>query len=124
MLLHKIAIRAKHASNLVDAIVPENSLEDIVRAQAMKSAKSILQEVHHHMKLEKQKVNPEIYDQQSELIVQFLNRENLRSKRISPSVALKNSLTSGRPLKLQIALIQIKRNTAISIGLMTIGHSS
>lgn len=63
----------------VYAIVPETSLEDIVRAQAMKSAKAILQEVHHHMKLEKQKVNPEIEKEQiKELAEEILSNMDSR----------------------------------------------
>lgn len=63
----------------VYAIVPETSLEDIVRAQAMKSAKAILQEVHHHMKLEKQKVNPENEKEQiKELAEEILSNMDSR----------------------------------------------
>lgn len=63
----------------VYAIVPETSLEDIVRTQAMKSAKAIVQEVHHHMKLEKQKVSPEIEKEQiKELAEEILSNMDSR----------------------------------------------
>ncbi len=48
----------------VYALVPDSSLEEVVRTQAKKSAKSLIQEIHHHMKLEKQKVNSEVEKEQ------------------------------------------------------------
>jgi predicted DNA-binding mobile mystery protein A len=48
----------------VYALIPATSLEDVVQIQASKSAKALIQEIHHHMKLEKQKVNPEIEKEQ------------------------------------------------------------
>lgn len=63
----------------VYAIVPDTSLENIVRAQAMKSAKALTQEVHHHMKLEKQKVNPEAEKEQiRELAEEILSKMDSR----------------------------------------------
>ncbi len=48
----------------VYAFVPETTFENIVREQALKAAKNIIQEVHHHMTLEKQKVSSEIEKEQ------------------------------------------------------------
>ena len=48
----------------VYALIPDNSLEDVVQTQSIKSAKAIIQEIHHHMKLEKQKVNSEVEREQ------------------------------------------------------------
>lgn len=50
----------------VYALVPERNLENIVREQAYKSAKSLVQDIHHHMKLERQKVTPELEKEQIE----------------------------------------------------------
>jgi predicted DNA-binding mobile mystery protein A len=64
---------------LVYALIPDTSLEDIVRIQAKKSAKALIQEIHHHMKLEKQKVDPEIEGQQiSELAEEILAKMDSR----------------------------------------------
>ena len=63
----------------VYALVPDNSLEEVVRIQAKKSAKALIQEIHHHMKLEKQKVNSEVEKQQiDELAGEILNKMDSR----------------------------------------------
>lgn len=48
----------------VYALIPDTTLEDVVQIQARKSAKALIQEIHHHMKLEKQKVKPELEKEQ------------------------------------------------------------
>lgn len=63
----------------VYALVPETSLEEVVRIQAKKSAQSLIQEIHHHMKLEKQKVNSEFEKEQiNELAEEILNKMDSR----------------------------------------------
>lgn len=63
----------------VYALVPANSLEEVVRIQAKKSAKSLIQEIHHHMKLEKQKVNSEVEKEQvDDLAEEILNKMDSR----------------------------------------------
>lgn len=63
----------------VYAFVPDTSLEDVVQIQAKKSAKALIQEIHHHMKLEKQKVNPEVEKEQiNELAEEILNKMDSR----------------------------------------------
>lgn len=63
----------------VYALVPDTSLEDVVQAQSIKSAKAIIQEIHHHMKLEKQKVNSEIEKEQvDDLAAEILNKMDSR----------------------------------------------
>ncbi len=63
----------------VYALVPDNSLENVVQVQAKKSAKALIQEIHHHMKLEKQKVNSEIEKEQiNELAAEILNKMDSR----------------------------------------------
>lgn len=58
--------KAAHAMGckLVYAIVPDTTFDSIIREQAQQSAIEIIQNVNHHMKLEKQKVNPEIEKEQ------------------------------------------------------------
>ncbi len=48
----------------VYALIPDTTLEEVVQIQARKSAKALIQEIHHHMKLEKQKVKPELEKEQ------------------------------------------------------------
>ncbi len=63
----------------VYALVPEISLENIVEVQSKKSAKAVVQEIHHHMKLEKQKVTPEIENEQiKELAEEILTKMDSR----------------------------------------------
>ncbi len=63
----------------VYALVPDTSLEEVVKTQAKKSAKAFIQEIHHHMKLEKQKVNSEIEKEQiDELAEEILNKMDSR----------------------------------------------
>jgi predicted DNA-binding mobile mystery protein A len=46
------------------ALIPDTTLEEVVQIQARKSARALIQEIHHHMKLEKQRVNAEIEKEQ------------------------------------------------------------
>ena len=63
----------------VYALIPNASLEEVVQIQAKKSAKALIQEIHHHMKLEKQKVNPEIEkDQINELAEEIITKMDSR----------------------------------------------
>jgi predicted DNA-binding mobile mystery protein A len=63
----------------VYALIPDLSLEEVVRVQAKKSAKALIQEIHHHMKLEKQKVNSEVEKEQvDELAEEILNKMDSR----------------------------------------------
>jgi len=63
----------------VYTLVPDVSLEEVVRTQAKKSAKSLIQEIHHHMKLEKQKVSAEVEKEQvDELAEEILNKMDSR----------------------------------------------
>lgn len=63
----------------VYALIPDTSLAEVVQIQAKKSAKALIQEIHHHMKLEKQKVNPEDEKEQiSELAEEILNKMDSR----------------------------------------------
>ena len=63
----------------VYALVPDTSLEEIVQIQAKKSAKELIQEIHHHIKLEKQKVNSELEKEQiDELAKEILNKMDSR----------------------------------------------
>jgi predicted DNA-binding mobile mystery protein A len=63
----------------VYALIPETSLEEVVRIQSKKSAKDLIQEIHHHMKLEKQKVNSDVEKEQiSELAEEILNKMDSR----------------------------------------------
>ena len=54
----------------VYALVPNTTLEEVVQIQSRKSAKALIQEIHHHMKLEKQKVNTEIEKEQIQDLAQ------------------------------------------------------
>ncbi len=64
---------------LVYAVIPESSLENIVQVQSKKSAKSLVQEIQHHMKLEKQKVSPEYENEQvKELAEEILTKMDSR----------------------------------------------
>lgn len=61
------------------ALIPDTSLEEVVQMQARKSAKALIQEIHHHMKLEKQKVNLEVEkDQINELAEEILTKMDSR----------------------------------------------
>jgi predicted DNA-binding mobile mystery protein A len=63
----------------VYALVPSTSLEEVVQIQAKKSAKALIQEIHHHMKLEKQKVNSEVEKEQvDDLAEEILNKMDSR----------------------------------------------
>lgn len=63
----------------VYALIPNASLEEVVQIQAKKSAKALIQEIRHHMKLEKQKVNPEIEkDQINELAEEIITKMDSR----------------------------------------------
>ena len=63
----------------VYALIPDKTLEEVVRTQAKKSAKALIQEIHHHMKLEKQKVNSEVEKEQvDELAEEILNKMDSR----------------------------------------------
>ena len=48
----------------VYAILPNETLEQMISDQANRSAQKIVQKVHHHMKLEKQNVENEIRNEQ------------------------------------------------------------
>lgn len=54
----------------VYALIPNTTLEEVVQTQAKKSAKELIWEIHHHMKLEKQKVNTEIEKEQIQDLAQ------------------------------------------------------
>ncbi len=63
----------------VYALVPDISLEAVIQIQAKKSAKALIQEIHHHMKLEKQKVSAEIEKEQiQDLAEEILNKMDSR----------------------------------------------
>ncbi len=63
----------------VYALIPDSTLEVVVQMQARKSAKALIQEIHHHMKLEKQKVNPEVEkDQINELAEEIITKMDSR----------------------------------------------
>ena len=63
----------------VYALIPDISLESVVQAQSEKSAKALIQEIHHHMKLEKQKVNSEVEKEQvKELAEEILTNMDSR----------------------------------------------
>ncbi len=54
----------------VYALIPNTTLEEAVQIQSKKSAKELIREIHHHMKLEKQKVNTEIEKEQIQDLAQ------------------------------------------------------
>lgn len=63
----------------VYTLIPNTSLEEVVRIQSKKSAKDLIQEIHHHMKLEKQKVNSDVEKEQiNELAEEILNKMDSR----------------------------------------------
>lgn len=63
----------------VYALIPDLSLEEVVRTQAKKSAKALIQEINHHMKLEKQKVNSEVENEQvDDLAEEIINKMDSR----------------------------------------------
>lgn len=71
--------RAAHALNckLIYVLVPNNSLEEMLRNQAKKVAKSRLERVSHSMHLEDQAVSSQAQKEKYESLVDELMRGNL-----------------------------------------------
>lgn len=59
----------------VYAIVPEDSIEDVLRAQARRKAEKIVRRVSAHMALEKQSLSSEQTNEEIELLADELLRE-------------------------------------------------